>query len=374
MGTGTRKGLDQRSSDDRVRAEALRRAPLRADEARSLLRAHEALPDPDLRDAAALLTRATFGNAIRLFAPLYYSNLCANDCLYCGFRRGNQSAVRRVLGEEEIAQEARALLRIGHTRVLLVASEDPSPRGRRMAIDAVRAAREARCGDARVEHLGVEIAPGEAEDFRRLASAGVDSYVLFQETYDRAVFARVHPDGTKRDFDWRYRAPFRAIEGGIPSVGLGVLLGLGDPAEEIQGLIEHAVRIHDETGRWPRTVSLPRMEPAEGAPLSRDPYHPVDDATMLRLIALLRLSLPECGIILSSREGSAFRDTALAWGVTEMSAGSRTEPGGYTRPEGDATRQFELQDHRGYEEICSVLRARGYEPVPSPDPVAIDGN
>lgn len=327
--------------------------------------------DMDLLAAARRLTAAVHGPRIRIFAPLYYSNRCANNCLYCGFRRDNPDARRRVLSLEEIENETRALLLHGHRRILLVASEDPSPAGRSLALDAVRRARAVRLGDSRIEQLAVEIAPGEVDDFRALAAAGVDAYVLFQETYDPEIYARVHPDGPKRDYDFRLGAPERALEGGIRHVGLGVLLGLGEPVQEILSLIDHARRIEAAFGRPPRTVSLPRMEPAGGSPLSREPYRRVSDTEMLRSIAVLRLALPGCGIVLSTRESSVFRDTALDWGVTEMSVGSRTDPGGYTAADDGCLAQFELHDHRSVPEMIRHLRSRGYEPYVGSDPSSV---
>lgn len=315
-----------------------------------------------LHRAAGHLTSAIHGPRIRIFAPLYYSNRCANNCLYCGFRRANPDARRRILTLEEIESETQALLLRGHRRILLVASEDPSPAGRSLALDAVRRARSTRLDGAGVEQLAVEIAPGDVGDFRALAEAGVDAYVLFQETYDRSIYARVHPDGPKRDFDFRLGAPERALAGGIPHVGLGVLLGLGDPVDEILNLIDHARRIEAAFGRPPRTVSLPRLEPAIGSPLSREPYRRVTDAEMLRSIAVLRMALPACGIVLSTRESAAFRDLALDWGVTEMSVGSRTDPGGYTAGDDGCLAQFELHDAREVPEMIDLLRSRGYDP------------
>ncbi len=327
-----------------------------------------------LRDAAARLTRTVHGARVRIFAPLYYSNLCANNCLYCGFRRDNKDARRRVLTPEEIEVETQALLARGQRRILLVASEDPSPHGRALAIEAVHRARAAHVGDSRVEHLAAEIAPGGVEDFRALAGAGLDAYVLFQETYDRSVYRRVHPDGSKRDFDWRLEAPLRAISGGIRNVGLGVLLGLGEPMSEMLSLIDHARRIEATFGDPPRTVSLPRIEPAEGSPLSRDPYRRVSDAELLRLIAVLRLALPRCGVVLSTRESAAFRDLALEWGVTEMSVGSRTDPGGYTAENDGCLEQFELHDRRALPEMLASLASRGYEPFTGAEPSIVSGS
>lgn len=331
--------------------------------ARALLSSSDPSLDEALRAAAYRITRSIFRKRILLFAPLYFSNVCVNNCLYCGFRRDNRTTRRTVLTPDEITEEAYALLRMGHRRVLVIASEDPSARGRSREVEAARRVREASLDGARFAHVSAELAAADEGHYRDLARAGVDSYVLFQETYDRALYARVHPEGPKRDYDRRLGAPARALAAGIPNVGLGVLLGLGDPSQEILELIAHARRIEEEFGRPPRSVSLPRMEPAEGSPLSRSPERPVSDEELLRMIAVIRIALPRTGIVLSSRETGSFRDHALEWGVTEISAGSRTDPGGYTAPPGECTlAQFELQDRRGIDAMTENLRARGLEP------------
>jgi 2-iminoacetate synthase len=318
--------------------------------------------DEALGRCARRIRDAYHGRRILLFAPLYYSNVCVNNCLYCGFRRGNPNAARRVLSPEEIGREAEALLRMGHRRILLVASEDPSPTGRDLLLAAVRKIREVRVDGGRVEQVGMEVAPGDIEMFRSMADVGVDSYTLFQETYNRGIYEVVHPDGPKRDFEWRLGAPDRALRGGIRGVGLGVLVGLGDPVKETIELIRHGQRLEKERGIAPRTISLPRIEPADGSPLSEHPYWKVADEVLLRMIAVIRFALPRTGIVLSSREPAAFRDRALDWGVTEMSAGSRADPGGYTSTGACALAQFELCDHRSPDEVIAMLLRRGYQP------------
>lgn len=318
--------------------------------------------DTALQRTAREVTDAFHGRRIQLFAPLYYANVCVNNCLYCGFRSGNPNAARRVLVPEEIEAEAAALLRMGHRRLLLVASEDPSRRGRELLLDAARAVRRARFEDASIEHVGMEVAPGGVDLFRAMSGAGVDSYTLFQETYDRKIYAAVHPNGPKRNYDLRIDAPSRALSGGIRGVGLGALLGLADPRKETIALIGHARRIERAHGLPPRTISLPRIEPADGSALSKHPTWTVPDALLLRLMAVIRIALPRTGIVLSARESAPFRDVALDWGVTEMSAGSSTEPGGYAAPDPRALAQFELHDRRSPGEVVGMLKQRGYEP------------
>jgi 2-iminoacetate synthase len=355
--------FDKREEIAEAAATASMGGPVDPDILRGFLSSSDPSTMEKLRAAAVDATRAVFGMRVLLFAPLYFSNVCVNNCLYCGFRRDNRAQERIVLTPEKVTEEARALLHMGHRRVLVIASEDPSPRGRAREVEAVRRVREASLDGARFRHVSGELAAADEAHYRDLARAGVDSYVLFQETYDRAIYARVHPEGPKSDYDHRLGAPARALAAGIPHVGLGVLLGLGDPCEETLSLIRHARRIAREFGHAPRTVSLPRMEPAEGSDLSRHPYRVVSDDELLKMIAVIRIALPKTGIVLSSRETAAFRDRALGWGVTEISAGSRTDPGGYTAPPGAcALAQFELQDRRGVDTVSTALRAYGLEP------------
>lgn len=339
--------------------------PLPVAAAAAWARSSDPAVDAALASAAGRLTRERFGAGVFLFAPLYLSNLCVNSCCYCGFRRENREVPRRVLTVREIEEEARRVLAMGHRRVLMVAAENPSREGQRWLVEAARALREVREAGARIEHLGAEVAPGSGEFFEELGKAGVDAYVLFQETYDRAIYARVHPDGPKRDYDARLSAPERARAAGIRDLGLGILLGLRDPVDEMADLVTHARRIEERTGRAPRSVSLPRIRPAEGSDLSLHPPRPVTDAELLRMISILRLALPGTGVILSSRETPELRDRALACGVTEMSAGSHTDPGGYAHPETPSLAQFDLEDHRSFEQVATALRAHGRVPVAS---------
>ncbi len=348
----------------------------------------------DLLRAAGRLRDRVFGRRIRLFAPLYYSNVCANDCVYCGFRRSLGTTRRHVLSPEEVRDEAAALLKQGHRRILLIASEDPSPKGFALALGVVEAIagiarivtdRGDRPGDAKGASfdpaaagleairdpvrifsaepeitLALEMAPRSVSDFRHLAGAGVSTYVLFQETYDRAVYPRVHPAGPKADFDHRLEGPERAARAGIRRLGLGALYGLGDPVRDTVALVAHARRLEAVTGTPVASVSVPRLEPAEGVPFSAAPPHPVPDWLWLRIIAVLRLALPWSDVLISTREPADLRRAALEAGATMFSAGSRTDPGGYRRP-GESRGQFEIGDDRSLNEVALDLRSSGFE-------------
>ncbi len=375
-------------------ARAVREGRVAAEESagarRSAVRRAGALGELSLRDAALLLSVAPdpgfdqelaaaayrgrethFGRRIGLFAPLYYSNRCVNDCAYCGFRSSLGAAGRRVLTGGEIAAEARALLAQGHRRLLLIASEDPSPSGLTLAeeaVEAVRSVGEVRSGewsgDLEGVFLAAELAPLSAKGFARLAARGISAYVLFQETYDAELYPRVHPSGPKADFGNRLDAPERAVAGGISRLGLGALYGLGDPVFETVALIAHARHLEMLFGRPVASVSAPRLEPAEGAPLSQSPPHPVSDALWLRILSLLRLALPLSDLIVSTRESREMRRESLRSGATVFSAGSRTDPGGYAMAD-DSRAQFLIGDERPLAEVGAELKTMGFEPSPA---------
>lgn len=325
--------------------------------------------DEALVEAAGRCRQEFFGARVGLFAPLYYSNLCANDCIYCGFRRSLGSARRRVLSPEEIAAEARLLIEQGHRRILLIAAEDPTPRGAEMALAAVEAV-TAQAGTGRGDwndegsdglFLAGELPPMSAPDFARLAARGLSAYVLFQETYDPAIYPTVHPSGPKADFARRLAAPALAATAGIRFVGLGALYGIGDPVVETVGVIAHARQIEMLTGRPVGSVSAPRLEPAEDVPFTWHPPSPVPDRLWLRILAVLRLALPAVNLIVSTRETATMRRAALKVGATVLSAGSRTDPGGYGSP-GEVRAQFRVGDERSLAEVIAELRAMGYVP------------
>ncbi len=326
--------------------------------------------DEELATAAFRCRELQFGRRVGLFAPRYYSNVCANDCLYCGFRSSLGATGRRVLTGGEIAAEAKALLAHGHRRLLLIASEDPTPRGLALAeeaVEAVRVAGEVTPGEWSSDNAGiflaVELAPVSAREFARLAARGVSAYVLFQETYDAELYPGIHPSGPKADFANRLEAPERAAAGGISRLGLGALYGLGDPVFETVALVAHARHLEMLFGRPVASVSAPRLEPAEGAPLSQSPPHPVSDALWLRILALLRLALPLSDLIVSTREPLLMRRESLRCGATVFSAGSRTDPGGYALAD-DSRAQFLVGDDRSLSEVIADLRAMGFEPSP----------
>lgn len=300
-----------------------------------------------------------FARRIVLFAPLYMSNVCVNNCLYCGFRRDNALLERRILGSEEVRAEAKAIAAMGHQTVLIVAGEHPEYAGPRAIAEDIVSVRKI----AAIRDIKVEAMPMSVAGYRQLYEAGAGAVVLYQETYDRATYAQAHPAGPKANYEWRLAALERAIEAGFRRVGLGILVGLGEVAFDAAMLVGHARAIRTRFGIWPSTVSLPRLQPAEAAPWSTAPPHPVSDAELIRLVALIRVALPEVGIVLSTRECPALRDRLLTLGigVTHLSAGSRTGVGGYTQGSSDG--QFSIQDERPVSEVVECLKNAGYEPA-----------
>ena len=305
--------------------------------------------------AAKEVKEGIYGKRMVLFAPLYTSNVCVNDCLYCNFRHSNTDLRRKRLSLEEIARETAALERQGHKRILLVLGEDPRVSVDQMAaaVQAVYAVRE---GKGEIRRVNVNAAPMDPEPFRVLKDAGIGTYQCFQETYHRETYAKMHPCGPKADFDYRITVFDRAVAGGVDDLGLGALFGLYDPKFEVLALLMHAEYLERAYGAGPHTISFPRLEPAPGAPIANDPPYQLTDLEVKLIVATLRLAVPYTGIIMSTRETPAMRDELMHLGVSQLSAGSSTSPGGYVEQEDPAEApQFELADHRSLDAVVRSL-------------------
>lgn len=324
--------------------------------------------DPDVVSAiyeAALYVKNTiYGRRIVFFAPLYVSNVCANNCLYCGFRRENKELVRRVLTHDEIQREIEILLSEGHKRVLLVAGEHPTLSGIEYIEGAVKAVYDTKVGNASIRRVNVNCAPLSVEDFRRLKATGIGTYQCFQETYHLDTYKYMHPSGPKADYLWRLLAPDRAMEAGIDDIGVGALFGLTDFRFEVMATLMHAQYLDGKFGVGPHTISVPRLEPALNAPAANTPPHAVNDDDMRRIVSTLRLAVPYTGIILSTRERAEFRNELIALGVSQVSAGSRTSPGGYYDAKAHApeAEQFSIGDDRTLSEVMCQLCNDNYIP------------
>jgi 2-iminoacetate synthase len=303
------------------------------------------------------LTLKHFGRVIRLFAPLYLSNECVNVCRYCGFSRDNP--IKRVtLSLNEVLAEARYLREEGFRHVLLVAGEHP----KLISKDYLQECVERLHPDW--PSISLEVGPLETSEYEPIVNAGAEGLVIYQETYDRDVYAAMHPKGLKKDFDWRLETPERAYAAGFKRIGIGALLGLAPWRSEALALAGHVEYLLRRCWKAQITVSIPRLRPAAG---QFDPPVKVSERDLVQLVCALRLTFPEVGIVLSTRERARLRDGLVPLGVTMMSAGSHTEPGGYTAVVGSegeyAAEQFEVADGRSSFEVASVLAGIGYEAV-----------
>jgi len=341
---------------DALLARAEEARGLSLDEAASLL----AVEDPEAVDkicrAAGRVKDAVFGPRVVLFAPLYLSNYCSNDCLYCGFRRSNTAGSRKALTPDEAVGQARILSSKGFKRLLLVAGENHSRHGVDYLVDVAGAIYSGT--DMRILH--VNCAPLDVDEFRRLKAAGYGVYQCFQETYHAETYALMHPTGRKRDYQFRLSAMDRALEAGFGDVGIGALLGLYDYHYDVLATIAHSKHLEEAYGAAAHTISVPRLRHAEGAALTETPY-PVSDQEFRKVVAVYRLSVPPAGVVVSTREPAALREDCLDIGASQVSAGSSTEPGGYDAEEHSAT-QFDVSDLRDLSEMIGVIAKKGLLP------------
>lgn len=324
------------------------------------------ISDPDLLkelfDTARKVKEGIYGKRLVLFAPLYVSNLCKNECLYCAFRRSNTLVRRKALTQEEVRREVETLVDQGHKRILLVAGESYPVEGFDYVIHCIETIYSVKRGRGEIRRVNVNVAPLSLEEFKRLKSAKIGTYQLFQETYHRETYQKVHLGGLKRDFDWRITAMDRAMRAGIDDVGVGILFGLFDWRFEVLALMQHIKHLESTFGVGPHTISVPRLEPAVGSDLASHPPYPVSDLDFRKIVAILRLTVPYTGIIMSTRETPNIRRETFALGVSQISAGSRTNPGGYTGNEEEDMSQFSLGDHRSLDEVIQDITQLGYIP------------
>lgn len=303
-----------------------------------------------------------YGKRLVLFAPLYFDNICDNKCLYCAFRQGNDEVERRRLSQDEIQKEVEALIEKGHKRLLVLTGEREKE-DLTYLLEGIRTAYETEIEAGEIRRINVEVAPLTVDEFSELDELGIGTYTCFQETYHRPTYNRLHPSGPKSDYNWRLSVMDRAIEGGIDDYGIGALFGLYDYRFEVISLLLHADYLQDKYGVGPHTISVPRLNMAAGAPLNEPPA-PVSDFQFKKLVAVLRLAVPYTGIILSTREEESLRDQLFRHGVSQISAGSRTSPGGYeeARQRDSTEEQFSLHDTRPMAEIIYELAKKNYLP------------
>ncbi|MDD5925710.1 [FeFe] hydrogenase H-cluster radical SAM maturase HydG [Ellagibacter isourolithinifaciens] len=324
-------------------------------EASVLLACEDAGVNAAIKQLAHDIKQAYYGNRIVLFAPLYLSNYCVNSCLYCPYHAKNREIPRRKLTQDEIRAEVIALQDMGHKRLAIEAGEDPKHNPIEYILESMNTIYSIKHKNGAIRRVNVNIAATAVEEYRMLKKAEIGTYILFQETYNKEGYKRLHPTGPKSDYNWHTEAMDRAMEGGIDDVGLGVLFGLESYRYEFAGLIMHAEHLEAVHGVGPHTISVPRVKPA----MDIDPDvfdNGIPDEMFEKIIALIRITVPYTGMIISTRESQTVRERALRYGISQISGGSRTSVGGYTeqaRPHD--TEQFDVSDQRTLDDVVSWL-------------------
>lgn len=307
----------------------------------------------EMAQKASVITKERFGSTILLYAPLYLSNVCCNGCLYCGFSVKNKDIVRRTLTYEETDKEIQAIADMGIKHVLLLTGEAEKIVPIEYLVKSIEIAKK------HASYIGVEIYPLGEEGYHELVKAGADGLTLYQETYNPVKYAEVHPTGRKKDMAWRLNAQDRGAKAGFSIIGVGALLGLDDPRTDAFFTALHAAYLMKYYWRSHITISFPRIRAAAGCDID---LAPVSDKTFVQLITATRIILRDVGIIVSTRETSEFRNNLIGLGVTQMSAGSATEPGGYTA-KNISESQFKIEDDRSVRDFSAAVESKGYEAV-----------
>ncbi|MGL4403240.1 MAG: [FeFe] hydrogenase H-cluster radical SAM maturase HydG [Fusobacteriaceae bacterium] len=310
---------------------------------------------------AGQIKKEIYGDRIVVFAPLYISNYCVNNCVYCGYRRDNKFS-RRKLSMHEIQEEVKLLEKMGHKRLALEIGEDPVNCGMEYITDAIKTIYSTKSDNGAIRRINANIAATTVENYKKLKDADIGTYILFQETYHKPTYEKMHPDSLKGDYLYHLNAFSRAMEAGIDDVGAGVLFGLSDWRFEVLGLMLHNEYLEKNFGVGFHTISVPRMKKADGVSLQQFP-NIIDDDVFKKIVAILRIAVPFTGLILSTRETAELRKEVLQYGVSQISAGSCTGVGGYKdESEGVESSQFEVGDHRSPLEILKELVDDGYIP------------
>jgi 2-iminoacetate synthase len=330
----------------------------------SLLLVESAEIKEEMHQLASKIKKEIYGNRLVFFAPLYLSNHCVNNCLYCSFRMDNKDLVRATLSQEDIEREVEFLVSQGHKRLLLVAGEHPKEATMEYIEESIKTVYSVNADGQNIRRVNINAAPMSTEDFKQLHTFGIGTYQCFQETYHRETYATVHPSGKKSDYDWRVTVMDRALEAGIDDIGIGVLYGLYDYRFETLAMMQHVFYLEaNYNGIGPHTISIPRLEPALNAPLdSNSSPWTVSDEDFKNLVAILRIAVPYTGMILSTRESAETRQTLFDFGISQISAGSKTDPGGYQHGAQAQSEQFQLGDDRPMDEVVRDVVKLGYLP------------
>jgi 2-iminoacetate synthase len=324
--------------------------------------------DPELieeiKQGARTLKEKVYGQRIVLFAPLYIGNLCTNNCVYCGFKASNKKIKRVTLDENDLIRQVKALEDSGQKRLILVYGEHPKYDAKFIA-DSVRTVYSVKSGNGEIRRVNINAAPMDIDGFRIIKDAKIGTYQIFQETYHQETYAKVHPGGQKRNYDWRLTGLDRAQEAGIDDVGIGALFGLYDWRFEVLGLVRHTNHFEAVYNVGPHTISFPRIQYA--SELNIDKSHIVNNAEFTRLVAILRLAVPYTGLILTARETADIRDEIMQFGVSQIDGGTNIEMGGYSKRKENEDQdidleQFQINDNRSLNEIMDDLIDHKYIP------------
>lgn len=313
--------------------------------------------------AARQVKEKLYGKRLVVFAPLYVSNYCVNNCTYCGYKHCNDELKRKKLNKEQLIEEVKVLESLGHKRIALEAGEDPVNAPLDYILDCIKSIYSIKFDNGSIRRINVNIAATTVENYKRLKDAEIGTYILFQETYHKPTYEKLHVSGPKHNYNYHTTAMHRAREAGIDDIGMGVLYGLYDYKYETLAMLMHAMDLEETTGVGPHTLSVPRIRPAENVSLENYPYL-VDDEDFKKIVAILRLAVPYAGLILSTREEPGLRDEIIALGVSQVSTGSCTGVGGYSESYVDPEEkpQFEVGDHRSPVEMIESLMEAGYIP------------
>ena len=317
----------------------------------------------EMYELARQIKKDIYGNRIVMFAPLYLSNYCVNGCVYCPYHAKNKHIPRKKLTQEDVRREVIALQDMGHKRLAIEAGEDPVNNPIEYILDCIKTIYSIKHKNGAIRRVNVNIAATTVENYKRLKDAGIGTYILFQETYHKESYEKLHPTGPKHNYCYHTEAMDRAMQGGIDDVGLGVLFGLELYRYELVGLLMHAEHLEAAFGVGPHTISVPRIKHADDIdPTAFD--NGIDDDTFAKIVAVIRLAVPYTGMIISTRESKACRDKILPLGISQISGASRTSVGGYCEPEpeDESSAQFDVSDNRTLDEVVCWLMEKGYIP------------
>ena len=357
---------EQNPSESQIReiiAKSLEKNRLVPEETAALLNVSNPELKKLIRDGAHELKKTIYGNRIVLFAPLYVGNECINDCVYCGFRSSNKECIKATLSHEQLVQETQALESKGHKRLIMVYGEHPKYSPDFIA-QTVQTVYDTKYGKGEIRRVNINAAPLDIEGYRIVKSVGIGTYQIFQETYHQETYKTLHPRGPKSNFLWRLYGLDRAMKAGIDDLGIGALMGLYNWKFEVMGLLYHTIHLEETFGVGPHTISFPRIEPAVGTEFTQNPPYKVSDEDFKQLIAIIRLSVPYTGMILTAREEAELRNEAIRYGISQIDAGSSIGVGDYSAKDEESRKksQFVLGDTRSLDDVIYELAQEGYIP------------